>query len=335
MRLVPETLSRALEAGLAPAWLVAGDEPLLVGEAADAIRARARAGGYTGRELLFVEPRFDWDRLRSELRSLSLFAERRILEIRLPQAKPGLDGSRALVAALEAPSPDVLLLVITGRIEWADRSSAWVKAFELHGACVDAEQLAPEQLPAWVEARLRRYGLEPGPDAAVLLADRCEGNLVALHQEIERLSLARGAGPLSAETVADSVADNARFHVFQLGETLLAGDAPRALRILDGLAAEGEEPTLVLWCVAEELRSILQWSSQGNGAPRRLFRGGRRRRELLRTAAQRVPRTRAAELLASAARIDLLIKGSRKDEAWNALARVAAELCIAARNRAG
>jgi DNA polymerase-3 subunit delta len=335
MRLVPETLSRALAAGLAPAWLVAGDEPLLVGEAADAIRARARADGFTERELLFVEPRFDWQRLLTEFRSRSLFAERRILEVRLPQAKPGLDGSRALVAALEALSPDVLLLVITGRIEWADRSSAWVKAFEAHGACVDAEQLAPEQLPGWVEARMRRYGLEPGPEAAQLLADRCEGNLVAAHQEIERLRLARGAGPVSAEAVAEAVADSARFHVFQLGETLLAGDAPRALRILDGLAAEGEEPTLVLWCVAEELRSILQWSSQPDGAARRLFRGGRRRKELLRTAAQRVPRTRAAELLSSAARIDTLIKGSRKDEAWSALARVAAELCIAARIRAG
>jgi DNA polymerase III subunit delta len=127
---------------------------------------------------------------------------------------------------------------------------------------------------------------------------------------------------------------SARFHVFQLSEALLAGDAARVLRIVDGLAAEGEEPTLVLWCIAEELRSILQWSPQPQGASRRLLRGGRRRKELLRSAHQRVPRVRVWELLGTAARIDGLIKGSRKDEAWNALARLATELCIAARIRA-
>lgn len=335
MRLVPETLSRALEASLAPAWLVAGDEPLRVGEAADAIRARARSLGYTGRDVLFVERGFDWDEFAAGLRSMSLFSERRIVELRMPTPKPGADGSKALVAALGDPAPDVLLLVITDKIEYADRSSAWVKAFEEHGCCIDAEQLLPEQLPSWVEARMRRIGLAPEPDAVQLLAERCEGNLVAAHQEIELLRLLAGAGPVTVENVADSVATSARYHVFQLGEALLAGDAPRTLRILDGLAAEGEEPTLVLWCIAEELRSILQWTGQSAGGARRLYRGGRRRKELLASAARRVPRRAALELLTAAARTDGLIKGPRKDEAWGELARIATELCIAARNRAG
>jgi DNA polymerase-3 subunit delta len=335
MRLVPETLARALEGELAPAWLVSGDEPLLVGEAADAIRARARAAGYAARQVMFVERGFDWDSVLAELNSPSLFAERRVLELRLPQPKPGTDGSRALVAALAAPAPDVLLLLITDRIEWADRASAWVKAFEAHGACVDADQLAPEQLPAWIGARMRRAGLEPEPEAVQLLADRCEGNLVAAHQQIERLALLSGPGPVSVETVAAAVANSARYHVFQLGETLLAGDAARALKILEGLAAEGEEPTLVLWCLAEELRSILQWAPQPNPAARRLYRGGRRRKELLRSAAGRVPRAQALALLREADGVDALIKGPRKGEAWGVLARIAADLCNATRNRAG
>ena len=131
------------------------------------------------------------------------------------------------------------------------------------------------------------------------------------------------------------MASSARYHVFQLGESLLAGDASRSLRILDGLEGEGEEPTLVLWCLVEELRSILQWSAQAGPAARRLFRGGRRRKELLRTAAQRVPRARAVALLGAATRVDALIKGSRKDEAWGALARIATDLCNATRIRAG
>ncbi len=335
MRLVPETLARALAQGLAPAWLVAGDEPLQVGEAADAIRARARSDGYTGRDVLFADKSFDWGRLRGELGARSLFDERRILELRLPQPKPGIDGSRALVAALERPVPEVLLLVVTGKIEWADRSSAWVKAFEARGACVDAEQLGPEQLPGWVEARMRRIGLEPEPEAVQLLADRCEGNLVAAHQEIERLRLLAGPGPVGVAAVAEAVGDSARFNVFQLSEALLAGDAVRVVRMLDGLRAEGEEPTLVLWCLAEELRSILQWSPSPTQSARRLFRGGRRRKELLRSAAQRVPRARALALLSEAARVDGLIKGPRKSEAWGELARIATQLCIAARFRAG
>jgi DNA polymerase-3 subunit delta len=335
MQLVPETLARALEQSLAPAWLVAGDEPLLVGESADAIRSAARDRGFTGRDVMFVERDFDWGVLQSELRSMSLFAERRIIELRLAEPKPGAEGSRTLVSALQDPSPDILLLVITDKIEWADRSSAWVKAFDTHGVLVDADQLQPEQLPRWLDARMRRLGLEPEREAVELIAERCEGNLVAARQEIDRLALLCGPGPISAETVAEAVATSARYNVFQLGEALLGGDAPRVLRILDGLAAEGEEPTLVLWCIAEELRSLLQWSPQGSGNARRLFRGGRRRKELLRSAGQRISRGRLWELLREAGRIDGIIKSSRRDESWGALARISTEFCIAARNRAG
>ena len=335
MRLVPETLPRALGQGLSPAYLVAGDEPLLVGEAADAIRAAARAAGFTGRDVLFIERSFDWEILLTELRSPSLFAERRVLELRMASPRPGIDGSQALVAALEDPSPDVLLLLITDKIAGSDRSTAWVKAFETRASCVDADQLQPEQLPSWVASRMRRHGLEPEAQAAQLLAERCEGNLVAAHQEIELLRLLVGAGPVTLEAVAASVANSARFHVFQLGEVLLEGDAPRVLRMLDALKAEGEGLPLVLWCIAEELRSVLQWSPSGNPSARRLFRGGRRRKELLPIACARVSRDRAWAMLSEVARLDGIVKSDRKDEGWSSVARLATEFCIAPLIRAG
>ena len=182
---------------------------------------------------------------------------------------------------------------------------------------------------------MRRHGLAPEPEAVQLLAERCEGNLVAAHQEIELLALLAGKGPLSAETVAASVANSARFHVFQLGEAMLAGDAARVVRILDGLAADGEGLPLVLWCIAEELRSVLQFPGPAGGYSARMSRGGRRRKELLARAARRVPRPVALELLVAATRADAMVKGTRKDEAWGELTRVATEFCVAPRNRAG
>jgi DNA polymerase-3 subunit delta len=163
-------------------------------------------------------------------------------------------------------------------------------------------------------------------DAIELLAERCEGNLVAAHQQIERLALTVGRGTVSVEMMAESVAMSARYNVFQLSEALLAGDAGRVLRMLDGLQGEGVEPTLILWAVAEELRSILQWAP--NGSARRLYRGGRARKELLSRAQSRVPRARVQGYLEDAARIDGYIKGPRKDESWGALARLATSLSL-------
>jgi len=335
MRLSHDQLENGFGRTLSSGWLVAGDEPLFVGEATDAIRARARSEGYSGREVLFVERGFDWNEFTAGLRAMSLFAERRIVEVRLATPKPGAEGARALTAALADPSPDVLLLVVTDKIEYADRSSAWVKTFEQQGVFVEAEQLAPERLPAWVTARMRRAGLAPTPEAALLLAERCEGNLVAAHQEIELLRLLLGEAAVDVDTVAEAVAHSARYHVFQLGEAMLTGDAGRVVRILDGLEAEGEGLPLVVWCVTEELRAVLQWPGPSQGAPPRLWRGGQRRKEQLARAARRVPRPLAISLLSDAARADRLAKSGGKASAWGTVARIATQFCIAAQNRAG
>jgi DNA polymerase-3 subunit delta len=328
MRLVPETLSRELARGLPPFVLISGDEPLLVGEAADAVRARAKKDGYAAREVLFVDRSFDWSRVLAETRSMSLFAERRVLELRMPSPKPGTEGSKTLAEIVRGEPPqDLLVLLITDRIEWNDRSAAWVKAFEEHGVFVDVEQLAPEQLPGWLVERLARVQLEADEDAVQLLAERCEGNLVAAHQEIERLALLAGPGRIDVATVESAVANSARYNVFQLGEAALSGDAGRFARVLDGLAAEGEEPTFVLWCLAEDVRALLQWSPQPpRGAPIRLFRGGRRRQALLGQAVRRLSKPRLRELLLDAARADAVIKGARDGEPWSELLRIGVAL---------
>lgn len=326
MRLVPETLGRHLSGALVPAWLISADEPLLAGECADAIRAKARAEGYANRQVVFADRGFDWGVVEAETRSLSLFAERRLLEIRLT-SKPLADGARVLVELATKPAPDLVVLVLTDKLEWADKQAAWVKAFETGAHFVDVEQLLAEQLPGWIEARLRRAGLVPDAEAVALLAERCEGNLVSAHQEIERLALACGPGPVDAHTVAESVADTARFHLFQLGEAALAGDLARTVRVLDGLEAEGEGEVLVLWSLAEEIRACLQWSPRPpQGAPKRLFRGGRRRQALLERAARRLPRARLRELLLRAAHADAVMKGARRGDRWSELRRLATGL---------
>ena len=278
MKFVPQTLSRALEgATLAPLGLVAGAEPLLVAECADQIRARARALGVLEREVQFVDRSFEWGALLGMTQSMSLFGDRRLVELRLT-AKPGAEGSKVLAELLKSPPSDVILLLITDTLDWSDRSAAWVQAFEAQAVLVSVDKVEAEQLPGWVATRLIRAGVRADAEVAELIAARCEGNLVAAHQEIERLALLAGGEPLDVERAAEWVANSARYGVFQLGEAVLAGEAARALKILAGLEAEGEEPTLVLWCLAEELRALLQWSPRpARGAPARLWRGGRRR----------------------------------------------------------
>lgn len=334
MRLPPEALGRDLQRSLGHAYLVAGGEPLLVEEATDAIRAAARAQGFTGRDVFVVDRGFDWGAILQETQAMSLFADRRILEIRLPSPKPGVEGSKVLAQLAAKPTPDFLILVITGGLDWAERKAAWVKAFDDSAVFVDIEQVAVEKLPAWITQRLVRQGLEPEEGAAELLAERCEGNLVAAHQEMARLALVLGGSAaqpqsLSVDAVAESVARSARFTLLQLGEAALAGEAERALRVLEGLRGEGEEPTLVLWTLAEEIRAVLQFNpSADRGAPMRTWRGGPRRQRALAQAARRLGRERARlyQMLQFAGQTDLIVKGVRPGDAWGAFAQLTAAL---------
>src|SRR5690606_11817832 len=225
-------------------------------EAADAVRAKARAAGFTERALHVVERGFDWQELLMDSRSLSLFAERKIVEIRMNNPTPGEQGANAIVALAEEGSPDTLVIVITGKLDGRTMNSRWVNAIDKHGVVVQLWPIDLARLPGWIRERLARHGLQADPAAASLLAERVEGNLLAAHQEVEKLALLLPPGPVSADAVNDAVADSARFDVLQLGEAAMKGQASRALRILDGLEGEGVEPTLVLWALNKDLQWI-------------------------------------------------------------------------------
>ena len=247
-----------------PAYLVSGDEPLLTGEAADAIRERARAAGFTEREVHFIERAADWDDVRASGANLSLFGARRLVEIRMHSGKPGVAGGAALVSLLKAKDPDALYLILAPRLDRDAQAAEWVRALDAVGGWVQVWPVEAQRLVGWLRGRCRTLGLEADADALELLAARTEGNLLAAQQELTKLALLAQDRRISAQTVLASVADSARYDVFQLGESVLAGEAPRALHMLAGLRAEGTEPTLVLWALAKALRDV--WSTQSGAA---------------------------------------------------------------------
>jgi DNA polymerase III subunit delta len=322
LKLTPDSLTTHLRERLLPAYLISGDEPLLAGEAADAVRERTRAAGFTEREVHFVERASDWDEVRSSAASLSLFAAKRLVEIRLPSARVGTAGASALRDLLRAPCADTLFLILSPRLEREAQGADWIRELETHGAWVQVWPVPPERLVAWLRARSRKLGLEASAEALAELAARTEGNLLAAHQELMQLALLAPGGRVSETRVLEDVADRARFDVFQLGEAALAGETSRALRILGGLRAEGSEPTLVLWALIRAMRDL--WGSREGvvNAP-----SWQRRSAALAQAARRAPGMPFAALAARATDADRVIKGRIPGIAWDELTLLAAQLC--------
>jgi DNA polymerase III subunit delta len=322
LRIRAEQLSAALARGLAGIYLVSGDEPLLVAEAADAVRAAARAGGYADRQVFFVDRSFNWDELRLASQSLSLFAERRLFELRMPSGKP--DKGAALLAELAAQSaPDLIYLILTDKLDRKVSDAPWVQAIEKHGAWVPILPVEAAALPGWLRARAKALHLEIDAEASQLIVDRVEGNLLAAQQELEKLGLLANGAPIDAPLVLRSVGDSARYDVFQLAEAAAAGDAARALRVLLGLKSEGVEPTLILWALVRELRGMWQARERERlrGAP-----GGAARGSPWNLAANpsgralaRLKKLPLAPLLLQASHTDRVIKGLSAGDAWSAL----------------
>lgn len=304
MKLTLESLGAHLAQSLLPLYLISGDEPLLIGEAADAIRACAKQRGFAEREVHFIERGSAvWDGVHQAAQALSLFASRRLIEIRMPSGKPGVAGAAALLRLFESAGADFSVLVITEKLERDSQNAEWVQALQQRGAWLPIWPVPRPKLPAWLRARFQAAGLNPADEALVLLADRSEGNLLAAQQEIDKLALLLPrAARVSAAQVAASSADSARFDVFQLAEAVRGADAGRALRILGGLQAEGGEALVALWALLRELRG-----SQGAG-------GGSR---------GRIP---YARLSARAARADRMAKGLATGDPWDELALLAVEL---------
>ncbi len=330
MRLDLQRLGPHLKGELLSLYLVAGDEPLQRGEALDAIRAAARARGFVERELLQPEAggRMDWGALNVAGQSLSLFAERRLLEVRLESAKLGKEGVRALSEYAAAPPPDALLLVALGKLDARQRKSKWYRELDRRGGLVEVWPLDHRQLPGWLARRMRARGLEPGPGVAEWLAGRVEGNLLAAAQEVERLLLLRGPGPLALEDLGRMVADSARYSVFDFSDALLAGDAARALHVLRGLREEGEAPVLVLWALARDLRLLAGLAAEvEHGTPPARALGARRdlwdkRKTQVGRALGRFPAARWRALLGRCLEVDRAAKGVPGLDPWVELERV-------------
>lgn len=256
MKINANQLSSHLQKNLAPCYLVTGDEHLLLAEALDAIREAARAQDFTSRDLFIATAGFDWAQLRDSSSNLSLFAEKRIVELRLPTGKPGRAGAQAIIDFVEQTGPDLMLIVSGPKLDRSGQSSKWAKSVDARGVSVPIWPVDLRELPGWIAARMRRVGLEPDRGAVALIADRVEGNLLAAGQEIEKLRLLLGEGKVTADDVGNAVANSSRFDVFKLVDSALAGDVKRALKILAGLRAEGVEPVIVVWSLTRELRTL-------------------------------------------------------------------------------
>ncbi|HVW67677.1 MAG TPA: DNA polymerase III subunit delta [Steroidobacteraceae bacterium] len=325
MKLNPDSLATQLEQKLLPAYLVSGDDPLLTGEAADAVRAKARASGFTEREAHFLERGADWDDVRASAGNMSLFGSRRVVEIRLPSGKPGVAGNKAIVALLERPDPDTVFLILTPRLDRDAQNADWVRAVESQGAWVQVWPIDPARLTGWLRGRCRRLKLDATDEALELLAERTEGNLLAANQELEKLALLALDGRITAETIVSSVTDSARFDVFQLSEAVLAGDTERALRMIAGLRGEGTEPTLVLWALTKAMRDV--WAAMANPAGGGKPRTWQRQSAALDKALRRAGRLSFPALTVRAGRADRMAKGRLAGNAWDEITLLAADIC--------
>jgi DNA polymerase III subunit delta len=262
MQLRPEQLAAALARGLKALYTIHGDEPLLAQEAGDLIRAAARAAGYVERKVFSVSgAHFDWSGLLGASQAMSLFAERQLIEIRIPGGKPGKDGSEVLQRYCETLSDDVITIIHLPRLDRQQQSSAWFAAIDSAGMTLRVDPVERKALPQWIAQRLAAQGQrvqegDAGAQTLAFFADRVEGNLLAAHQELQKIALLYPQGELSFEQIEAAVLNVARYDVFKLGEAVLAGQTPRVLRMLDGLRAEGEAPVLVHWTLAEDIRAL-------------------------------------------------------------------------------
>jgi DNA polymerase-3 subunit delta len=317
-------LAAHLERALAPLYVVHGDEPLLAIEAGDAIRAAARRAGCDEREVLIAESGFRWDALLAANATLGLFGARKLVDLRIPSGKPGTEGANALEFCATHPNPEQMLLVTLPRLDRTTQTSGWFSALVDAGVSIAVAPLTRAEMPAWIAARLALQRQRVGRETLAFLAERCEGNLLAARQEIEKLGLLLPEGELDAEAVERAVSDVARYDVFQLSEAWLTGDAARALRIIAALEAEGEGIQLLLWQLGEDIHALaFVLDAAASGTPVSIaVRNARvwgKRQAAMERAARRLKVDAIAPLLAALARLDALSKGIGRGSVWDEL----------------
>ena len=331
MQLRPEQLTAHLAKGLGPLYVVHGDEPLLAIEAGDTIRAAARAAGCEEREVLVAEPGFKWDAFSTASRNLGLFGTRKLVDLRIPGGKPGVEGARVLEDCAAHPAPDTTILITLPRLDRAALSSAWFCALEQGGVAIEVYPVERADLPRWIASRLERQQQRASAETLQFLADTTEGNLLAARQELEKIGLLLPPGELDQTAVENAVADVARFDVFQLSEAWLSGDVARACRILAALENEGEGVPLLLWQLGEDIHALAAvLASTASGMPVAVAvksaRVWGRRQAAMERAARRVAPSAIPTLLVRLARLDSLAKGIGRGNVWDSLRDVALAL---------
>lgn len=312
MKIATRSLAQHLRKGLAPLYAVHGAETLLALEAGDAIRAAARREGCTEREVFTAEPGADWSRLGASAANLSLFASRKLLEVRVPTGKPGAEGGKAIEALCARLPEDTVVLVMLPELEWQSLKTAWFSALEDAGTVVEAKAVSREELPQWLAERLAAQQQRAGIETLEWMADRVEGNLLAARQEVEKLALLLPAGEISLEAIRDAVTDVSRFERDGLIEAIHAAEPGRIARAVDSLEAEGEPLPLLLWALTEELRLMMQVS--GGERPRRFLDPDRLQR--IQRSARKHDAASFDRQLLRAHRIDRMIKGVETGDAW-------------------
>lgn len=328
MKLTQQQLHDHLKRTLQPLYLLSGDESLLVQEACDAIYQSAKKQGYTERETYQVGANFDWQQIQFSCQTLSLFAEKTLIEIRFLANKFSQDAKKALIALAEKPPEDKLIIVRFPKLETATPKTKWFKTIEQASVFIQYWPISSEQLPGWINARCQQVGITIDRQIAFLLIENCEGNLLALAQEIEKLSLLHPNAKITLEQASQAITDSARYDIFSLADNVLLGDSKHVLRMLKGLQEEGVEPILVLWSLAKELRLLSKIKlqlQQGQALPKLLQREGvwARRVPLVKKALNRFQDNKWLFLLTKANKIDQMLKTGTNALVWNAIESLA------------
>ncbi len=328
MRVRPEQLAGSLKNNLSAVYLLSGDEPLQLGEAADLIRLAAKKAGYLERELFQVEGNFDWNSFRQAADSLSLFSERRLIDLRIPTGKPGREGSKALQEYCSNLPDDTILMISTAKLAASAQKAVWFKALEKVAVVVQVWPLEGGALIKWLQQRMSSRGLQCDQLGLRLLAERVEGNLLAAAQEIDKLYVLHGSGKIDEEMIFDAVVNNARFNVFTLTDAVLAGNVKRVGAIMHGLREEAIAPPVILWALAREARILFQlaWLKERRLPQESVYRNERiwdQRKTLLSKALQRLTAKELEAVIQQGAKVDLMIKGQAQGDAWDKLQQMA------------
>jgi len=327
MRLLPQQLSQHLEQGLKPLYVLTGDEPLAQRESMDAIRGAARKSGFDERTSMIVERNFNWQQIAAFGQSMSLFASRRLLEISIPSGKPGIEGSKALQALAAQAMQDTVVVIILPAIDWRDQKSGWYMALEQASVFLSLQEVDAAQLPQWIAKRLALQKQSTDSETLEFIAHQVEGNLLAAHQEIQKLGLLYPEGVIAGTHVREAVLNVSRYDAFQLGEAVLSGDTERTVRILQGLQDEGAQPVAVmnplLWAI-KPLVKIKQAEARGENLANtmqqaKLFGD---RQALAKRAVSRLSLRQLQAALQKLADIDKTAKGVMHGDAWLEISRL-------------